>query len=62
VRRCQERLTSGAEQFLGIHLHDLGHLSAPGPEFSADLARLAGEIHRLWGTHPIPNQLEVAHT
>jgi hypothetical protein len=62
ARRCQERLASGAERFLGIRLHDLGHLSAPGPEFSADLARLAGEVHRLWGTHSIPNQLEVAHT
>jgi hypothetical protein len=62
ARRCQERLDSGVEQFLGIHLHDLGHLSAPGPEFSADLARLAGEVHRLWRTHSIPNHLEVAHT
>jgi hypothetical protein len=50
VRRCHERLTSGAERFLGIHLHGLGYLSASGPEFSADLARLAGEVHRLWGT------------
>lgn len=62
ARRCQERLASGAERFLGMHLHDLGHLSAPGPEFSADLARLAGEVHRLWGTHSIPDHMEVAHT
>jgi hypothetical protein len=53
VHRCQERLASGAEQFLGIRLHELGHLSAPGPDFSADLARLAGEIHRLWETHSV---------
>ena len=62
ARRCQERLTSGVNQFLGIHLHELGHLSAPGPDFSADLARLAGEVYRLWGTHSIHNQLEVTHT
>jgi hypothetical protein len=62
ARRCQERLASGAKQFLGIRLHELGHLSAPGPDFSADLARLAGEVHRLWGTHSIHSQLEVAHT
>ena len=48
ARRCQERLASGAMRFLGIQLHDLGHLSAPGPDFSADLARLAGEILKLW--------------
>ena len=62
ARRCQDRLASGARLFLGIHIHDLGHLSASGPDFSADLVRLAGEIHRLSGTHSIPNQLEVAHT
>ena len=62
ARRCQERLASGAKRFLGIRLHELGHLSAPGPDFSADLARLAGEVHRLWGTHSIHNQLEVTHT
>ena len=60
--RCQQRLATGARKFLGIHLHELGHLSAPGPDFSADLARLAGEVHRLWGTHSIHNQLEVTHT
>jgi hypothetical protein len=62
IRRCQERLSSGAEQFLGIHLHELGHLSAPGPDFSADLARLAGEVHRLCVAHSISEQQEVAHT
>ena len=62
ARRCHERLASGTKQFLGIHLNELGHLSAPGPDFSADLARLAGEVHRLWGTHSIHNQLEVTHT
>jgi hypothetical protein len=62
ARRCQERLSSGTMQFLGIRLHDLGHLSAPGPEFSGDLARLAGDVHRLWETHSIHRQLEVAHT
>ncbi len=62
ARRCQERLASGAERFLGIRLHELGHLSAPGPEFSADLARLAGEIHRLWETHSTHNHLEVTQT
>jgi hypothetical protein len=51
AHRCQERLASGAERFLGIRLHELGHLSAPGPDFSADLACLAGEIHQLWETH-----------
>ena len=60
--RCQERLASGVKQFLGIRLHDLGHLAAPGPDFSADLARLAGEVHRLWGTHTTHNQQEVTHT
>ena len=62
ARRCQERLASGAKQFLGIHLHELGHLSAPGPDFSADLARLAGEVHRLWEAHSISEQQEFAHT
>jgi hypothetical protein len=62
ARRCQERLASGAKQFLGIHLHELGHLSAPGPDFSADLARLADEVHRLWKTHSIHIQAEVVHT
>jgi hypothetical protein len=62
MRRCQERLASGAEQFLGIHLHELGHLSAPGPDFSADLARLAGEVHRLWEAHSLHDQQEVAHS
>jgi hypothetical protein len=62
ARRCQERLASGSKRFLGIHLHELGHLSAPGPDFSADLARLAGEVHRLWVAHSISEQQEVAHT
>jgi hypothetical protein len=62
ARRCQERLASGVKRFLGIRLHELGHLSAPGPDFSADLARLAGELHRLWETHCSHNQLEVTHT
>jgi len=62
ARLCQERLASGAKRFLGIRLHELGHLSAPGPNFSADLARLAEAVHRLWGTHSIHNQLEVDHT
>ena len=62
AHRCQERLASGALRFLGIRLHELGHLSAPGPDFSADLARLTGEVHRLWGNHSIHNHLEVAHT
>jgi hypothetical protein len=62
ARRCQQRLAAGAMQFLGIRLHDLGHLSAPGPDFSADLARLAGEVHELWGNHSLHNQQEVNHT
>lgn len=62
ARRCQERLSSGTQQFLGIHLHELGHLSAPGPDFSAGLARLTGEVYRLWRTHSMHNQLEVTHT
>jgi hypothetical protein len=62
ARRCQQRLASGATRFLGIRLHDLGHLSAPGPDFSADLARLAGEVQRLSVTHSVYSQLEVAHT
>ena len=32
ARRCQERLASGAKRFLGIHLHELGHLSAHWPQ------------------------------
>ncbi len=62
TRRCQERLASGAKRFLGIKLHELGHLSAPGPDFSADLARLAGEIQRICEAHSIPEQQEIAHT
>jgi hypothetical protein len=62
ARRCQQRLASGAMQFLGTDIHELGHLSAPGPNFSADLARLAREIQKLWGNHSIHNDLEVAHT
>ena len=62
ARRCQERLASGVKRFLGIRLHELGHLSAPGPDFSADLARLAGDLQRLWETHSSHNQLEVTHT
>jgi len=60
--RCQERLASGTERFLGIRPHALGHMSAPGRDFSAELASLAGEIQRLCGTHSIRNQLEIAHT
>jgi hypothetical protein len=62
TRRCQERLASGVKRFLGIQLHELGHLSAPGPDFSADLARLAGEVHRLCEAHSLPEQQEVTHT
>jgi hypothetical protein len=47
AQRCQERLAAGARRFLGIRVHELGHLSAPGPDFSADLSRLAGEVSRL---------------
>ena len=62
ARRCQERLASGAGQFLGIQLHDLGHLSAPGPDFSASLARLSGDIHGLCRTHSITNQREATQS
>ena len=62
ARRCQDRLASGVRQFLGIRVSQLGHLSAPGPDFSADLARLAGEVQRLWEAHSTHNQLEVTHT
>jgi hypothetical protein len=48
VRRCHERLATAAWQFLKIPVHELGHLSAPGPGFGADLARLAGQIRNLW--------------
>jgi hypothetical protein len=48
AQRCQERLASGVMRFLGLRLHDLGHLSAPGPEFNAGLARLAAEVQRFW--------------
>ena len=48
AHRCQERLASGAMRFLGVRLHQLGHLSAPGRDFNADLARLATEVQRLW--------------
>ena len=51
AHRCQELLASGVSQFLGLRLHELGHLSSPGPDFSADLARLAREINRLWPNH-----------
>lgn len=59
VNRCQERLESGARKFLGVRLHGFGHLSAPGPEFSASLARLAEEVHGRLGDHSIPKQEEV---
>ena len=62
VCRCQERLASGAGKFLGIRLHGLGHMSAPGPDFSASLARLAEEVQGLWGNHSIPNQQEINHS
>jgi len=62
ARRCQERLASGAMRFLGIRLDELGHLSAPGPGFSADLAGLAGKVQRLWQTHSMHNKLEVVYT
>ncbi len=48
VRRCHERLATGARQFLKIPVHELGHLAAPGPGFGGDLARLAGQIRDLW--------------
>ena len=62
ARHCQERLTSGTQRFLGIRVHEFGNLSAPGPGFSADLARLAGDVQRLCGTHSIHNQAEITHT
>ncbi|MGD2056066.1 MAG: hypothetical protein PVJ15_04595, partial [Gammaproteobacteria bacterium] len=62
ARRCQERLASGAREFLGIRLHVLGHLAAPGPDFSAGLARLAGEIQQLWENQSANNQPEVVHS
>jgi len=62
AHRCQKRLASGAMQFLGIRIHEFGYLSAPGPDFSADLARLAGEIQKLWGNQSIHDHLEVART
>jgi len=62
VSRCQKRLASGASKFLGIRLHGFGHLSAPGPDFSASLARLAEEVHGLREKHSIPNQQEVIHS
>jgi hypothetical protein len=62
ARRCQERLASGAGEFLGIRLHALGHLAAPGPDFSAGLARLAGEVQRLRENQSANNQPEVIHS
>lgn len=62
AHRCQERLASGARRFLGIHLHDLGHASAPVPDASAELASLAGEVQRLWQTYSMHNQPEIIHT
>ena len=62
AHRCQERLASGAGQFLGIQLHELGHLSAPGPDFGASLARLAHDIHGLCRTHSITNQREATYS
>jgi hypothetical protein len=62
TNRCHERLASGARQFLGIDLHGLGHLSAPGPDFKADIERLAEEVRRLCEVHSTPEQQEVAHT
>jgi hypothetical protein len=48
AHRCQERLASGAMRFLGVRLHQLGHLSAANRDFNADLASLAAEVKRLW--------------
>ena len=62
ARRCQERLASGTREFLGIRLHALGHLAAPGPDFSAGLARLAGEVQQLWENQSANNQPEVIHS
>lgn len=55
ARRCYERLASGAEQFLHLRLHMLGHLSAPGPDFGAGLSQLAGEIQSLCHTQSSNN-------
>jgi len=60
--RCQERLASGTQRFLGIPIQELGHISANGPYFSADLARLARDIQRIFETRSIPDQPEVNHT
>ena len=60
--RCQERLASGTQRFLGIRIHELGHISANGPYFSADLARLARDVQRICETLSIPDQPEVNHT
>lgn len=62
ARHCQERLASGTQRFLGISVHELGNLSAPGPGFSADLARLAGNVQRLCGLNSLRNQPEMTHT
>jgi hypothetical protein len=59
---CQERLASGAGQFLGIRLYKLGHLPAPGPGCSAELAHVAGEVHRLWVAYSYLDQMEVNHS
>lgn len=60
--RCQERLASGTQRFLGIRIQGLGHISANGPYFSADLARLARDVQRFCETRSIPDQPEVNHT
>jgi len=62
MRRCQDCLASGTEKFLGIRIHGLGHIPAPGPEFSASLARIAVEVHRARGNHSLPNQQEDIHS
>jgi hypothetical protein len=62
AQRCQQRLASGVHRFLGIRLRELGHIAGPGPEFSADLPRLATAVRRLCENHSIPDPAEVAYT
>jgi len=62
VSGCQERLASGTQRFLGIRIHELGHISAHVPYLNADLTRVTREIQRIFETRTIPDQPEVTHT
>jgi len=61
VQRCQQRLASGTRRFLGIDLHELGHLPASGPEFIVNLTCVAEQIRQLYSSQSTPDTREITH-